>query len=81
MKVVMTLDRTATDIDDGIVEEFEDAIIDGALYRIYEMPGETWSDDRKAKLHYSRFHFGADQAKVRAEESRTPGVRVAAFSW
>jgi len=80
-KVVLTLNRTATDIADAIVEEFEDTLLDGALYRLYEMPNETWSDIKMSRLHYDKFMVGTMKAKSRVEESRTPGVRTAKFSW
>ena len=81
MKMVLTLDRTATDIDDAIVEEYEDVLLDGALYRLYEMPNESWTSIKLSQYHYARFMAGTAKAKLRVEESRTPGVRVAAFNW
>ena len=81
MKVVLTLTRDAGEIDDAIVEEFEDTILDGALYRLYEIPNESWSNIQLSRLHHAKFLAGTADAKLRAEETRTPGTRVAAFSW
>ena len=81
MKVILTLDRAATAIDDQIVEEYEDALIDGALARLYEQPNKTWTDLKLAMLHHNKFAGGIARAKSRAEEARTPGVRSTSFSW
>ena len=81
MKIILTIPRTATEIDDQMVEEFEDALIDGCLFRLYEQPNETWSDMKLSQYHLQKYMAGIAKAKLRAEETRTPGVRVAAFSW
>ncbi len=81
LKVVLTLERTATEIDDALVEEFEDVLLDGALGRLYEMPNESWSNLKLSAYHMNRYHGGIAQAKLRVQETRTPGTRVAAFSW
>jgi len=81
MKIVLSITRTATEIDDAIVDEFEDAILDGALYRLYEMPQESWSDIKLSQYHLNKFLSRTADAKLRAEETRTPGTRIAAFSW
>ncbi len=81
MKIVLTLQRDATDIDDQIIEEYEDVIINGALARLYEQPNKTWSNIRLAQYHSGKFTMGTGKAKLRAEETRTPGARVASFSW
>lgn len=84
MRVVLSIVRdptTATDIDDQIVEEFEDPILDGALARLYEMPGETWSNIQQSQLHRAKFLDATERARLRGQETRTPGVRTSAFSW
>ncbi len=81
MKVVLSITRTATEVDDAIVEEFEDILMDGALYRLYAMPNETWSDIKLSQLHHNKFAAGTAQAKLRVQESGTPGARKTAFSW
>lgn len=84
MKVVLSIVRDptlSTDIDDEIFEEFEDPILDGALARLYEMPGETWSDIQQSQLHRAKFLDGTERARLRGQETRTPGVRTSAFSW
>jgi len=81
IKVALTLPRTATVVDDALVEEFEDVLLDGALSRLFEMPNETWSNMSMAQYHLSKFLAGTEGARLRAQESRTPGVRVASFSW
>ncbi len=81
MKVVLSITRLATEIEDEIVEEFEDAILDGALARLYEMPGETWSDLKRSMLHRSKFLEATELARLRGQETRTPGVGSTKFSW
>lgn len=84
MRVILSIVRdagTATEIDDQIVEEFEDVILDGALARLYEMPGETWSNIKQSQFHRMKFLDGTERARLRGQETRTPGTRVANFSW
>lgn len=81
LNIVMALSTSATEIDDAIYEEHEDAIRDGALYRLYETPMESWSNAKLSRLHHNKFLAATEAAKQRAEESGTPGVRSAKFSW
>jgi len=81
LNVIMTLTRVATEIDDDIFEEYEEVLRDGALYRLFEMPMESWSNLKLATLHRQKFMAGIALAKQRGEESGTPGVRVMAFNW
>lgn len=84
MRVILSLVRDATlstEIDDEIIEEFEDPILDGALARLYEMPGETWSDASRSQLHRMKFLDGTERARLRGQETRTPGTRISQFSW
>ncbi len=81
MKVVLCTTRVAAEVDDEIYEEFEDPIISGALARLFEMPNETWSDLKLAKWHKAKFESETEQARLRGQETETPGVRNSRFSW
>lgn len=81
MRCALTLTRTATTIDDRMVEEYEDIICDGALARAYEIPAESWSSLRRSAYHRKKFELGIEKARVRGREEDVPGVRVAQFSW
>lgn len=81
LNVIMTLTRDATEIDDVLFEEYEEVLRDGALARLFEMPMESWSDVNLAMFHRNKYAAGTMAAKQRGEESGTPGVRTASFSW
>lgn len=81
LRVVLSITRSATEIDDEVVEEFEDPIVDGALARLYEIPNETWSNLQLAGYHRTKFLRATEEARLRGQEARTPGTPVSSFSW
>ena len=63
-----------TTIDDKILNDFDEAIINGTLYRILRTPGKVWTDLNLANYHQQLFMNQLDKAKSRAADERTKGV-------
>lgn len=71
--------REATSIPDHIARQYEDAIINGALYRIRTLPGQAFTDDQRAvqDLAFFEREVGRVAALVYRSHSNTmPRMRV-----
>ena len=65
--------RTATTVDDALFEDWSEALVSGAKYRILTMPGKDWSD-AQAAIDYKRdYRKYLSQAK---RESMTGGTDI-----
>ena len=65
---------TATSIDDKILDDFDEAIIHGTLYRILRTPGRVWSDLKTATYYGTLFREAVDEASARGVDERSKGV-------
>lgn len=66
--------RTATLVDSVLFSDWKEAIIDGALSRLYAMP-ERWADGSRAAFHLKRFFSFASDARIEAAKGNTRAQR------
>lgn len=64
-----TLDSTG--IEDSIYRDYWGAIRAGALARLQEIPGQTWTDQKQAILNAAAFNRGLGNAKIDANRGRS----------
>lgn len=78
-KVALKPTRTAAVVDEDFYEENEQAVLDGALARIFGTVGKPWSDPGLAQLHRSLFLDAIEDAKAKSQQDHTPKPRVTAY--
>jgi hypothetical protein len=79
--VVMPL-RDAAELPDAFASRWDQAIADGALFRLMSMPSVDWSNAKLADIHMQLFQRAVDEAKGGAARGHTHGslrVRPRAF--
>lgn len=62
-----TFDSQIPQIPDRIFYAFRDAIVDGALARLFLMPGKDWTDQKLSAAHRTSFERAVVTAKSRAD--------------
>ena len=65
---------TATTIDDKILDDYDEAIIYGTLYRILRTPGRVWTDLKVAAFYGGLFQEALDNASAKGVDERTKAV-------
>ena len=63
-----------TTIDDVILEDYDETIVHGALYRVLRVPGRAWSDMSTANYYEGLFRAKLDEAASKATDGRIKGV-------
>jgi len=58
--------RTSNNLDTSIVNQYTDAIVYGALYRLLRIPSREWTDVEAAREYLAQFNFEITQAELRA---------------
>ena len=58
--------RTSNNIDSTISNQYRDAIIYGALYRLLRMPNREWTDVGASREYLAQFNSEITQAELRA---------------
>lgn len=66
-------------VTDSIFDEYWEAIIDGALARLYSIPGKEWSSPRDAAYRQSLFDNAISVAEGRANADNTAKRRVCSY--
>lgn len=66
VSVALKPTRTSNNIDSTISNQYRDAIIYGALYRLLRMPGREWTDVGAAREYLAQFNNEITQAELRA---------------
>jgi hypothetical protein len=61
-------------VDAILVDEWGEAIADGALYRILRMPNQTWSNPGAAAEAKARYEIELSRAKAEAAKNRSVAV-------
>lgn len=64
MRIAYQPARGATKIDEVLVRHYEEALIDGALYRILRMPNCAWSNPAAAQQHQERYEMAISRARA-----------------
>lgn len=65
---------TATTLDDLLVSEHIEAIVHGALSKLFLIPGRPWTDGTLAAYYQNMFDQEIMDAKSHADSGRTVGV-------
>jgi len=64
--VALKPSRTSNNIDTTISNQYRDAIIYGALYRLLRMPSREWTDVAAAREYLAQFNNEITQAELKA---------------
>lgn len=62
-RCVVKPSRSATQVDSQLFDDHADAVVDGALARLFEVPG-PWFDARMSKMHRDRFDEACNNGRV-----------------
>lgn len=68
---VDTLTRTATDVDDVLIDEWMETIASGALRRLLAMPGVAWSNPDLSMYHKGVFDTDVCNARIERDKAGT----------
>lgn len=63
--------RTATSADDKIVTYWADALTAGALFRVYLIPNQPFTNAEQAKARYAMYRQQLTRAKIAASKAST----------
>lgn len=63
--------RLSQVVDDFILEDYEEAIVSGALTSLYAMPNKPWENKSDVRYHQGLYRRGVTTAKARISKSRT----------
>jgi len=74
VRAVLKPTHTSSACDDGIMNDYRDTIINGALFRLLRIPNKDWTDLQGAQIYGSLFQEGVVDAERRARSADT-GVR------
>jgi hypothetical protein len=66
--------RSATGIDEIILDELEDAIVHGALQQLLVLPNVNWSDRELAAYHAKQFLSQVSERRIRANLGNARGT-------
>ena len=66
VSVALKPSRTSNNIDTTISNQYRDANIYGALYRLLRMPSREWTDVNAAREYLAQFNMEITQAELRA---------------
>ena len=69
IRVVLKPTHTSTMSDESIMDEYRDAIVNGALFRLLRIPGKDWSDLQGAQLYSSLFESVVITAERRGRQA------------
>lgn len=74
--------ESSTGVDETILDEFREAIVDGALRRALAVPGKHWTNNELAAFHGKKFIAGIATAKAQTDKGGTRGnVSVRLKGW
>ena len=68
--------RDATRIDAILIDEYRDAIVHGALYRLLKMSREEWADPSEAKERLTWFSIAQSEARALADKDFSTGEQT-----
>lgn len=77
MTFVLKPTRDAADMDQAVFDEYEDAIVHGALQHLLVLPGVDWSDRELAAYHAKQFLFAVTSARAKTNLGAFRGTLVA----
>lgn len=71
LRVALRPTRSATQVRDELFERHVETIVNGALARLYSMPGEPFFNTQLASAHAAGFKIGINAAMLDASKGRT----------
>lgn len=69
IRAVLKPTHTSTTCDESIMDEYRDAIVNGALFRLLRIPGKDWSDLQGAQLYSILFESVVVTAERRGRQA------------
>ena len=79
LRAVLSTTSRSTSLDSVVAQEIHEHLIDGALARLYGMPGMPWSDNALAGFHLAVFQNSIIEARGRAENNNGRAVRTVSY--
>lgn len=65
---------SASSIDDVVGNKYDQALISGALHRLFMQPRKPWTDERRATFHLAVFEAAKAAARTEAADEFQTGV-------
>lgn len=75
VRVELIPTTSITDLDDRMCDDYGEIIVHGAVYRLAKHVGRNWSSSMSASDHFALFERGISDARARANDDYTTGVR------
>ncbi len=75
VRAVLKPTHTSTACDDGVMNDYRDTIINGALFRLLRIPNKEWTDLQGAGVYGSLFNEGTVNAERKARGADTGVAR------
>jgi hypothetical protein len=75
VRAVLKPTHTSSACDDGVMNDYRDTIINGALFRLLRIPNKEWTDLQGARVYGSLFNEGTMIAERKARGADTGVAR------
>jgi len=75
VRAVLKPTHTSSACDDGVMNDYRDTIINGALFRLLRIPNKEWTDFQGASVYGSLFNEGTMIAERKARGADTGVAR------
>lgn len=69
LRVQLKPSHTSAVCDDGIMSDYRDTIVNGAIFRLLRIPNKDWSDLSGAQIYAAAFAEGIRNAEIRAKNA------------
>lgn len=69
LRIVNTVARDATVLEDFLYERWRDELVHGALAVLTSQPNRSWSNAEQYVLHANKFEQGVSKARIEAERN------------
>ena len=79
IRAVLTTTSKSTGLDSAVEQEIHEHLIDGALARLYIMPGMPWTNNALSVYHSALFESAIVEKRGRAENNSGRAVRKIAY--
>jgi len=68
IRAVLKPTPSSTSCDDGVMSDFRDTIVNGALFRLLRLPSKDWTDYAGAQVYGTLFNEGLAYAERKARQ-------------
>jgi len=75
IRAVLKPTHTSTGCNDDVMNDYRDAILNGALFRLLRIPNRDWTDLKAANLYGQLFSVAVTEAERRSRQGDTPVAR------